>query len=229
MMEYTGIIVFNPPAKSLPDEVIATAQPGSPEWFHLSREQLHVLLPKCGNVPMVTEHGSAVVGSVKRGYFDTQGNACIRFKLNGDPAGQQAKSLVDRGCMRGLSLCHSRADLTVREVSICFRGARDNTGITGVVKAARSAATGSNHSEYKIGQDSTYVSSYVEASVLQVDMQAQQPVGAGIPAPVQQLQQAPPQVQIQQPQQQQQLLQLQQQQLQQQLAQVQLAQQQAVT
>jgi len=172
-MEYIGVIVSDPPAVSLPTEVIAAAQPGSDEWFSLSRDQLSIILPRCNNVPLRTEHGRAVVGTVNDGFFNSSGDACIRFGFNGDPAGCQAKSLVDSGLMRGLSLCHSRADLTVREVSICFKGARDNTGITGIVGA--STSTGSqertNHSPYKVGHDSEYVRSYVQASIVRSGMQ----------------------------------------------------------
>ena len=127
MAHYEGIIVFNPPPqKTFSGEPV----PGSKEWFELSRADLDVMLPTMNGTPLCTEHGGHEVGRVLQGYYTPDGHAAVRFSFHDDEAGRQAKALVEKNLMRGLSLCHESDTKRVKEVSICFQGARPHTGIT---------------------------------------------------------------------------------------------------
>ena len=64
--EYEGLVVFDPPpVRTFQGE----AQPGTEEWYELSREDLMVMLPQCVGIPVRTEHGTSEVGRITSAFF----------------------------------------------------------------------------------------------------------------------------------------------------------------
>lgn len=80
---YEGIIYFNPSSERevQATDPIAKRTPGTKEFFTLSRQELEVLLPRCVGAPIRTEHGLQHSGKVTAAFFDSQGNAVVRFLL----------------------------------------------------------------------------------------------------------------------------------------------------
>jgi hypothetical protein len=178
-MEFEGVIVHQPPAKRT---YSGRAVYGSKDWFELSRDELDVLLPRCAGVPVRTEHGtSVVVGSVAAGFYNSAGDAAVRFKFHDTDVGRNAYQLVQSGLMRGLSLCHQPDTLEVREVSICFEGARPRTGITSEVVRASGVET--NPLSYKLQTDGVWIKTFTAGGAVSIPsvMASQGFVGPGGP------------------------------------------------
>lgn len=161
--EYEGVIVARPPARLT--EAERRAGPNDPAWYALSREELTHILPQCPGKPMMMEHQHATrpVGVMTGAGYNTDGDAVVRFRWHTTAAGALAKQMVDRQTMTGLSLCHDRRTLDVKECSLCFAGARPGTGVTALVAA--SAADAKNAPEYKPPSVPTgYTTGYVQAT-----------------------------------------------------------------
>jgi hypothetical protein len=158
MRKYEGIVVFNPPTTR---SFSGPAVPGTDAWYELTVQDLEFMLPQCVGKPIRTEHGTSEVGAITHAFFTPDGHAAIQFTFHDSDIGQQAAMLVDTKLMTGLSLCHEADSKNVKEVSICMRGARPNTGITADITAPGHKPVESNLTSYK---DSTLRQGYVSAS-----------------------------------------------------------------
>jgi hypothetical protein len=157
MMDYEGVIYHNPPVAVTHH---SEAQPGSAQWYELSRNELDVLLPRCAGAPLRTEHGSGQIGEIVRGFYTPEGHAAVQFRLFDNDVGRNARQLIQQGLMRGLSLSHMRKNLQVVEVSLCFKGARPNTRVTHEVVHASDSKT--IPSPYMSNVSSDIITSYSE-------------------------------------------------------------------
>jgi hypothetical protein len=124
---FEGVIVSNPPdVTAFSGEADGT---NDEHWFELTKPQLQIVLPNCVGKPVRVEHGVCNVGEIQEAFLNKHNQASIKFSFHNSPVGLNAQSLVQSGLMRGMSLSHDSGSLDVREVSICFEGARPNTGV----------------------------------------------------------------------------------------------------
>lgn len=125
---YGGVIVLRPPEQlSFHGEPQTRAQE-----LELTRAQTNAILQRLIGRPIHTEHNPSVaVGHVTEAFYNAEGHACVRFELHGPTkVVDSTRRLIAAGYLRGLSLSHHRDTLEPTEVSLCFRGAREGTGLT---------------------------------------------------------------------------------------------------
>ena len=120
------MIVLSPP------ETLSYSGPPTTreQELEITRAQVQRVMQTLVGVPIRNEHQDLEVGRVTEAYFDTGGNACVRFELCGDPVvTERTERLIQAGWLRGLSLSHDPSTMRAAEVSLCFRGARPGTVI----------------------------------------------------------------------------------------------------
>ena len=104
------------------------------QHYEMSKAELQRCISKLKGKPMLFEHGGKPFGFVRRAWIDTDNDCYVEFVVNtATDGGKNAIKGIRSGAMDGLSLKHNRGTLEPVEVSLCFAGAREGTGITGMM------------------------------------------------------------------------------------------------
>lgn len=157
--------------------------PDHPDWFQLSKVELDRMMPRMKGIKIVHEHGNGRVGEVLEAFYNSNGDACVRIKLDDGLIGENAKLSIERGLMAGLSLTHNRHTYEPKEVSLCVQGARPGSGIyqrVHVPSGPQSAQSVPKSSDTQSPQRSDVVCSFVRASFSQVTPNMASSAAAGL-------------------------------------------------
>lgn len=129
-LRYEGCI-----ADKLVDKLSYEGEPQTREQLlELTKSMMDQLMQTIPGVPILAEHGQfsgpTEIGKVDRCFYDDKGRAMIHFYLHDSEPGRMAHAALKANLLKGLSLSHNRKTMQAGEVSLCLKGARDNTEVT---------------------------------------------------------------------------------------------------
>lgn len=109
------------------------------ELYELTKDQIAQLSRNLPGAPICFEHGqygNDVLGQVTHAHLDDDNSTLmVEFELNGSTQAYMDQRLIEEGLLKELSLHHDPTDMSVLEVSLVWKGARDNTQILGVANS----------------------------------------------------------------------------------------------
>jgi hypothetical protein len=104
------------------------------QWYEMSVDELQQCISRLPGKPVLMEHKNIHVGKVETAWLTPDGDCMAVITIDtATPAGKAAAFGIGTNVMKGLSLKHRPDTLDPSEVSICFEGARANTGVTGKI------------------------------------------------------------------------------------------------
>jgi hypothetical protein len=178
--KYSGCILRKPVAAYSYDfDYREVGKKSKEQSKELRDDHVAELIKKNNFVPITVEHGTIKVGQVICTYQKPNGEVWVDFEVDDNSsAGRQAATLLSEGWMNDLSWTHDWRDMTPLEVSVVWKGYRENTTIER-----------NNSLPYKPPSAVENVSNVSEAPILIQASTAAMSANASTPAPVAQEQQ----------------------------------------